>query len=62
MIIDGEKEMEIIIEKNTSYVFNITKDNYLYSFSSLIENIFYLKIDEDTYEVRPNETFFEKEI
>ena len=60
VIIDGEKEMEIIIEKNTSYVFNITNENYLYSFSSLIENIFYVKIDEDTYEVRPNETFFRK--
>ena len=60
VIIDVEKEMEIIIKENTSYVFNITNENYLYSFSSLIENIFYVKIDEDTYEVRPNETFFRK--
>ena len=54
---------ELIYEilSNTSYIFIIDNENYFYSFSSLYENIFYIKNeDNNTFEVRPNETFFEK--
>ena len=59
--INIEKEKEYDIKPNTPYAFIISNDKYLYCFSSLLDNIFYIKNQENnTFEVRPNETFFEK--
>ena len=57
--IDLEIEQEYLIKSNTSYIFKITNENYVYSFTALFDNIFYIKTENDIYEVRPNETFFE---
>ena len=58
--INTEQEQEYSIKSNTSYIFTIENDSYVYSFISYINNIFYLKNGNDSFEVRPNETFFEK--
>ena len=59
--INIEIEREYDINPNTSYTFIINNDKYLYSFSSLLDNIFFVKNQENnTFEARPNETFFEK--
>lgn len=59
--IEIEREREYDINPNTSYTFIINNDKYLYSFSSLLDNIFFVKNQENnTFEARPNETFFEK--
>ena len=59
IIINGENETEQIIKSNLSYVFVIKNENYLYSFSAKEENIFFIRKENDTFEIRPNETFFE---
>ena len=58
--INIEIEKEYDIKPNESYTFIINNDKYLYSFSSLLDNIFLIKNQDDTFEVMPNETFFEK--
>ena len=59
--INLEIEIEYDINPNTSYTFIINNDKYLYSFSSLLDNIFFVKSqDNNSFEERPNETFFEK--
>ena len=58
--IDGEKEKVFNILGNITYVFSITNERYLYSFISSTKNIFHLKPGEDAYELKPNETFFQK--
>ena len=58
IIINGDNELEYEIKENKSYVFTIANEKYFYCFSALIENIFFVKIN-DTYEEKPNETFFE---
>ena len=59
--INIEKEKEYDIKPNTPYAFINSNDKYLYCFSSLLDNIFYIKNQENnTFELRPNETFFEK--
>ena len=58
--INTEQEQEYSIKSNTSYIFTIANDSYVYSFISYINYIFYIKNGNDSFEVRPNETFFEK--
>ena len=58
--INTEQEQEYSIKSNTSYIFIIANYSYVYSFISYINNIFYIKNGNDSFEVRPNETFFEK--
>lgn len=58
--IEQEIEQEYVIKGNTSYIFTIVNEDYLYSFTALVENIFYIKKQDETFEVKPNETFFEK--
>ena len=57
--INGENELEYEIKKDKSYIFNITNESHFYCFSALIENIFFIKKENDEYINRPNETFFE---
>ena len=44
--INIEIEREYDINPNTSYTFIINNDKYLYSFSSLLDNIFFVKNQE----------------
>ena len=60
IIIDGENEQELEIKKDISYIFTISNEKYFYCFTSSIENIFFIK-NENKYEVRRNDTFFEKD-
>ena len=57
--INGEIEQEFTIKGNISYIFTIMNEKYFYCFTSWLENIFFIKNENNTFEVRLNETFFE---
>ena len=56
--ITGSTEIDFRVKENISYVFSIEDDEYLYSFTSTEDNIFYIKTENESYELIPNETFF----
>ena len=56
--ITGSTEIDFTVKENISYVFSIEDDEYLYSFTSTEDNIFYIKTENESYELIPNETFF----
>ena len=56
--IEQSIEIEFDIDKDTIYSFTIKNENYLYSFISNKENIFYIQKEEEKYIIVPNETFF----
>ena len=61
IFIEEEEEIEYEVKSGESYIFIITNENNFYSFASLIDNIFYKKNEQNNaYELKPNETFFEK--
>ena len=58
IIINGEKSQEFDIKGNISYIFTIINEKYFYCFTSSINNIFYIKNENSTYQERKNDTFF----
>ena len=58
IIINGEKAQEFDIKGNISYIFTIANEKYFYCFTSSINNIFYIKNENSTYQERKNDTFF----
>ena len=56
--ITGSTEIDFTVKENISYVFSIEDDEYLYSFTSTEDNIFYIKTKNESYELIPNEIFF----
>ena len=57
--IDGSKDIEYNLKKDNTYIFEIKDENYLYSFISNTNEIFYTKNEKEEFESRANSTFFE---
>ena len=57
--IDGSKDIEYNLKKDNIYIFEIKDENYLYSFISNTNEIFYTKNEKEEFESRANSTFFE---
>ena len=57
-IIDGSEEITYQIQIDNSYIFEIKNENYLYSFASDIDEIFYVKNEEEEYVLRKNASFY----
>ena len=58
IIVNGDNELEHKINEGKSYVFTIENENHFYCFTALIDNIFFIKKENDIYEKVPNGTFF----
>ena len=56
--IDGTEEIAYQMERDNSYIFEIKNENYLYSFASDIDEIFYIKNEEEEYILRKNASFY----
>ena len=57
--INGTKAKMLDIEIEKIYIIKIEKENYLYKFTSDINNIFYIKKENEEYELKSNSSFFE---
>ena len=56
--IDGSEEISYQMQKDNSYIFEIKNENYLYSFASDIDEIFYVKNGEEDYVLMKNASFY----
>ena len=57
-IIDGSEEITYQMQIDNSYIFEIKNENYLYSFTSDKDEIFYTKNGEEEYVLRKNASFY----
>ena len=59
VLINESEEKFYAIEKDNTYIFEINNENYIYSFISDTDDIFYIKNKNGNYELRKNSTLFE---
>ena len=56
--INGSEETTYQMQIDNSYIFEIKNENYLYSFASDIDEIFYTKNEKEEYVLRKNASFY----